>query len=134
MEDEATIEEVEFTAEQKESLKKHSEVKEIKSPISALGLEKESERKADPAELRVASNTDSVKLAGAIFAKFREYGYVKLRCIGNGAIGSAFKAYVIASGYLQQNDVEVICKGAFFQVLLDGGQERDGVVINLDVR
>jgi len=100
----------------------------------AINIEHEDERTPDPAELRVASKTDVKKLAGAIFAKFKEHGYVKLRCIGNGAIGSGFKGFTVARGYLIWQDVDPVATGAFFKVILSNGEERDGVVINIDPR
>jgi stage V sporulation protein SpoVS len=95
-------------------------------------IENEKDRIIDPAELRAASNTDAKKLAGAIYSKFREHGYVKIRAIGDAAIGAGFRACVIASGYLRQNDVNTYMSGAFFVVKLDSGETRNGTIINLE--
>ena len=102
--------------------------------ITRRFVEYEADRIPDPAELRVAAKTSAAQLAGSIFAKFREYGYVKLRCIGDGALASGWRGYTVATGRLSQVDVDVVAKGAFFTVVLLNGQERDGMWINIEPR
>ena len=97
-------------------------------------VEKEDERVPDPGELRVSSKTPVKKLAGAIFSKHKECGYAKLRAIGDGAIGCAFRAATIACGYLNQVDVDACMTGAFFVVELKNGEERNGSIINIEPR
>ena len=106
-------------------------------------VEKESERIPDPAELRVKTQTPIKKLAGAAFSKVKEYGYVKMRAIGDIAIGRAFRAATIASGYLHQADVDAVMKGAFFVIEMDKtgvkdangkSEQKTGSVITLEPR
>jgi stage V sporulation protein SpoVS len=97
-------------------------------------VEKELERKPDPAELRVASKTKVNKLAGSIIAKFNEFGYAKLRCIGDGAIGVGFRGATIAINRMSLADVSACITGAFFVVELENGEQRNGSIINVEPR
>ena len=105
----------------------------------SLSVQKENERKPDPAELKAGSKTDAKRLAGAIFAKFKEHGYAQLRCIGDGAIGSGFRGSIIASGYLNLNGVQAVMTGSFFEVELvnedkTSGGKRTGCTITVEPR
>jgi len=69
----------------------------------------------DPkAELRVSSKTDVKDLAGAITATMKNCGYAALKSIGNGAIGIAVKASIIAKGQLSTMGINAVLDCSFF--------------------
>lgn len=85
----------------------------------ASRAEKESERIPDPAELKAASDTEPPKLASAIMAKFKDYGYAHIRAIGPAAIGKAAAACDIARAKLMLSGIEAIQWGYFWEIEID---------------
>ena len=77
--------------------------------------------------LRVRSRTNVKSLAGAITATIKESPhYVELRAIGDGAIGRAIRASIIAKGYLATAGISLVLDPSYFETMIDGN-ERTGV-------
>ncbi len=70
--------------------------------------------------VRVAANSRSTSVAGAIAGIVRERGRVDVQAIGAGAVNQAIKAIAIARGYLELDDIQIACIPEFSEVLIDG--------------
>lgn len=70
--------------------------------------------------VRVAANSRSTSVAGAIAGIVRERGRVDVQAIGAGAVNQAIKAIAIARGYLELDDICIACVPEFSEVLIDG--------------
>lgn len=70
--------------------------------------------------VRVAANSRSTSVAGAIAGIIRERGRVDVQAIGAGAVNQAIKAIAIARGYLELDDIQIACIPEFSEVLIDG--------------
>jgi len=109
--------------------------KEERQKTSVIGIEDESTRVPDQAELRAKSSSDPKPLAGSIIAKFKEFGYVKIRAIGPAATGKAFHAFCIARSKLTLSGIEAVCYGSFFDVKIEGSEEiRTGMTLTVEDR
>jgi stage V sporulation protein S len=76
--------------------------------------------------IKVASNSRSTSVAGAIAGIVRENGWVDVQAIGAGAVNQAVKAVAIARGYLQLDGICIVCQPSFSEVIIDG-KERTAV-------
>ena len=70
--------------------------------------------------VKVAANSRSTSVAGAIAGIVRERGRVDVQAIGAGAVNQAVKAIAIARGYLELDNIEIACILSFTEVLIDG--------------
>lgn len=70
--------------------------------------------------VKVAANSRSTSVAGAIAGIIRERGRVDVQAIGAGAVNQAVKAIAIARGYLELDNIEIACIPSFIEVLIDG--------------
>ncbi len=70
--------------------------------------------------VKVAANSRSTSVAGAIAGIIRERGRVDVQAIGAGAVNQAVKAIAIARGYLELDNIEIACIPSFTEVLIDG--------------
>jgi stage V sporulation protein S len=70
--------------------------------------------------VKVASNSRSTSVAGAIAGIVRESGRVDVQAIGAGAVNQAVKAIAIARGYLELDGISIVCIPAFAEVYIDG--------------
>jgi len=70
--------------------------------------------------LKVASNSNPNKVAGALAGVIRETGKAELQAIGAGAVNQAVKAIAIARGYLAPSGVDLVSVPAFTDVEIDG--------------
>ncbi|MCD6551876.1 stage V sporulation protein S [Thermotoga sp.] len=70
--------------------------------------------------LKVASNSNPNKVAGALAGVIREKGKAELQAIGAGAVNQAVKAIAIARGYLAPSGVNLVCVPAFTEVQING--------------
>jgi stage V sporulation protein S len=84
-------------------------------------------------ELRVGSNSDPNKVAGALAGTIREQGRAEMRTIGAGALNQAMKAIAIARGYLAPSGVDIWCFPAFVDIDVEG-QQRTGIKLFVERR
>jgi len=83
--------------------------------------------------IKVAANSRSTAVAGAIAGVMREKGEVDVQAIGAGAVNQAIKAICIARGYLEEDGIDIVCVSSFVEVNIDD-QERTAVRINVQRR
>ncbi len=76
--------------------------------------------------IRVAASSRSTSVAGAIAGIIREQGHVNVQAIGAGAVNQAVKAVAIARGYLELDEIEIVCVPTFTEVIIEG-KERTAV-------
>jgi stage V sporulation protein S len=83
--------------------------------------------------IRVAAQSKSTAVAGAIAGVVREHGRAEVQAIGAGAVNQAIKAAAIATGFLALDGLEVVCIPCFADVEI-GGQERTAIRIAIEPR
>ncbi len=83
--------------------------------------------------IKVAANSRSTAVAGAIAGVMREQENVDVQAIGAGAVNQAVKAVCIARGYLEEDGIDIICIPSFVEVLIDE-QERTAVRLGIERR
>lgn len=83
--------------------------------------------------IRVAANSRSTAVAGAIAGVVREQGRAEIQAIGAGAVNQAVKATAIARGFLALDGLDVVCVPTFADVEI-GGQERTAIRISIEPR
>ena len=83
--------------------------------------------------IKVAANSRSTAVAGAIAGVIREKGRVDVQAIGAGAVNQAVKATAIARGYLELDGIDIVCVPSFAEVDIDG-QERPAVRLAVETR
>ncbi|HID89971.1 MAG TPA: stage V sporulation protein S [Anaerolineales bacterium] len=83
--------------------------------------------------IKVAADSRSTAVAGAIAGVIRERGRVDVQAIGAGAVNQAIKAVVIARGYLELDGIDIVCIPSFTEVEIDG-QERTAVRLTIETR
>jgi stage V sporulation protein S len=72
--------------------------------------------------LKVRSQSDPNKVAGALAGTIREKGKAELQTIGAGALNQAVKSIAIARGFLAPSGVDIVCWPAFVDVEIDGAE------------
>jgi len=83
--------------------------------------------------IRVAAQSRSTAVAGAIAGIVREHGRAEVQAIGAGAVTQAVKAAAIARGFLALDGLDVVCIPSFTDVEI-GGQERTAIRIAVEPR
>ena len=83
--------------------------------------------------IKVASDSRSTAVAGAIAGVMREQDSVDVQAIGAGAVNQAVKAVAIARGYLELDGIDIICIPSFVEVSIEG-QERTAVRLGVERR
>lgn len=83
--------------------------------------------------IKVASDSRSTAVAGAIAGVMREQDSVDVQAIGAGAVNQAVKAVAIARGYLELDGIDIICIPSFVEVMIEG-QERTAVRLGVERR
>ena len=76
--------------------------------------------------IKVSAKSRSTAVAGAIAAVMREHRYAEVQAIGAGAVNQAVKALAIARGYLEGDEIPIVCVPYFTEVDIEG-QERTAV-------
>jgi stage V sporulation protein S len=76
--------------------------------------------------IKVSAKSRSTAVAGAIAAVMRESRYAEVQAIGAGAVNQAVKALAIARGYLDGDQIDIVCTPYFTEVDIEG-QERTAV-------
>jgi stage V sporulation protein S len=72
--------------------------------------------------LKVGSQSDPNKVAGALAGTIREQGKAEMQTIGAGALNQAIKSIAIARGFLAPTGVDLVCYPAFVDVDIDGNE------------
>jgi stage V sporulation protein S len=83
--------------------------------------------------IRVAAQSRSTAVAGAIAGIVREHGRAEVQAIGAGAVNQAVKAAAIARGFLALDGLDIVCIPSFVDVEI-GGQERTAIRIAVEPR
>ena len=83
--------------------------------------------------IRVAAQSRSTAVAGAIAGVVREQGRAEVQAIGAGAVNQAVKAAAIARGFLALDGLDIVCIPSFTDVEI-GGQERTAIRIAIEPR
>ena len=83
--------------------------------------------------LKVGSNSDPNKVAGALAGTIREQHRAEIQTIGAGALNQAVKAIAIARGYLAPSGVDIWCYPAFVDIDIEGA-ERTGIKLFVEPR
>lgn len=80
--------------------------------------------------LRVASATPVPDLSSAIAHAVYDSKTVKLKCIGNGAIGQAMKSVAAARGYVAPRGIDLSVVPGFFTTEIKG-EEVTGMILRV---
>ncbi|MFZ0546440.1 MAG: stage V sporulation protein S [Candidatus Promineifilaceae bacterium] len=83
--------------------------------------------------IKVSARSRTASVAGAIAGVVRESGRAEVQAIGAGAVNQAVKAIAIATGYLEEEDVHVVCVPSFVEVSIED-QERTALRIVVEPR
>jgi stage V sporulation protein S len=83
--------------------------------------------------IKVSARSRTASVAGAIAGVVREAGKAEVQAIGAGAVNQSVKAIAIATNYLAEEEVYVICVPSFAEVLIDD-QERTAIRILVEPR
>ncbi len=80
--------------------------------------------------LKVSSNSNPNKVAGAIAGAVSKNGKVEIQAIGAGAVNQAVKAIAIARRFVAENGGDLYMVPGFIDVVIEG-QRRTGVSIKV---
>lgn len=69
--------------------------------------------------IKVSANSRTAAVAGAIAGVVREHKRAEVQAIGAGAVNQAIKALVLATGYLKNDGIFVVCVPEFVDVEID---------------
>lgn len=69
--------------------------------------------------IKVSANSRTSAVAGAIAGVVREHKRAEVQAIGAGAVNQAVKALVLATGYLKNDSITVVCVPEFADVTID---------------
>lgn len=83
--------------------------------------------------LRVASNSNTTAVAGAIAWSVRNDGYAEIEAIGAGAVNQAVKAVAVARGFLALEGIDAVLIPSFVTVNI-GGEERTALKLLVEPR
>lgn len=81
--------------------------------------------------MKVRSNTNVNKLAGAIAYEVRESGKVELQAIGPAAVNQAVKAVITARGYLIPDGISIVIEPSFRAVEREG---KETTIVHMTIR
>lgn len=69
--------------------------------------------------IKVSANSRTSAVAGAIAGVIREHKRAEVQAIGAGAVNQAMKALILATGYLNEDGIHVVCTPEFADVTID---------------
>ena len=69
--------------------------------------------------IKVAANSRTSAVAGAIAGVIREHHRAEVQAIGAGAVNQAIKALVLATGYLKNDGINITCVPEFADVTIE---------------
>jgi stage V sporulation protein S len=70
--------------------------------------------------IKVSATSRTSAVAGAIAGVFRENKRAEVQAIGAGAVNQAVKALILATGYLKEDDFDVVMLPEFVEVEIEG--------------
>jgi len=70
--------------------------------------------------IKVSATSRTSAVAGAIAGVIREHKRAEVQSIGAGAVNQAIKALVLATGYLKNDGIDVVCVPEFVDVEIEG--------------
>ncbi|AZO94707.1 stage V sporulation protein S [Iocasia frigidifontis] len=83
--------------------------------------------------LKVATQSNPNKVAGALAGVLRERGRAEMQAIGAGAVNQTIKAIAIARGFVAPSGIDLICIPAFTDLEIEG-EERTAIKIIVEPR
>jgi len=69
--------------------------------------------------IKVSANSRTSAVAGAIAGVIREHKHAEVQAIGAGAVNQAIKALVLATGYLKNDGIHIVCVPEFVDVQIE---------------
>jgi stage V sporulation protein S len=69
--------------------------------------------------IKVSGTSRTSAVAGAIAGVMREHHYAEVQAIGASAINQAVKALVLATGYLENDGINIVCMPRFVDVQIE---------------
>lgn len=102
-------------------------------PVENTDQEAEEAFRSPVSVIKVSSRSRSTSVAGAIAAVIREHRLAEVQAIGAGAVNQAVKALAICRGYLEQDEIDIVCTPMFTEVIIDG-QERTALRFRVEPR
>jgi stage V sporulation protein S len=69
--------------------------------------------------IKVSANSRTSAVAGAIAGVVREHKRAEVQAIGAGAVNQAVKALVLATTYLKNDGLDIVCVPEFADVTID---------------
>ncbi len=69
--------------------------------------------------IKVSATSRTSAVAGAIAGVIREQKHAEVQAIGAGAVNQAVKALVLATGYLKNDGIDVVCVPEFVDVEIE---------------
>jgi stage V sporulation protein S len=69
--------------------------------------------------IKVSANSRTSAVAGAIAGVVREHKRAEVQAIGAGAVNQSVKALVLATGYLKNDGIDIVCVPEFADVTID---------------
>ncbi len=83
--------------------------------------------------IKVSATSRTSAVAGAIAGVIREHKHAEVQAIGAGAVNQAIKALVLATGYLKNDGIDIVCVPEFVDVAIDG-KVRTAIKLVIDPR
>lgn len=69
--------------------------------------------------IKVSANSRTSAVAGAIAGVIRDHKRAEVQAIGAGAVNQAIKGLVLATGYLKEDGINVVCVPEFVEVQIE---------------
>lgn len=69
--------------------------------------------------IKVSANSRTSAVAGAIAGVIREHKRAEVQAIGAGAVNQAVKALALATGYLNEDGIHIVCTPEFADVTIE---------------
>lgn len=83
--------------------------------------------------IKVSASSRTSAVAGAIAGVIRENKHAEVQAIGAGAVNQAMKALVLATGYLKEDGIQIVCIPEFAEVTIDD-KVRTAIKFVIEVR
>ena len=69
--------------------------------------------------IKVSGDSRTSAVAGAIAGVIREHKHAEVQAIGAAAVNQAVKALVLATGYLKEDGIDIVCVPEFADVNIE---------------